>query len=162
MQLATRGRRTNAPGGLLGELLANGPSVATADDYRAAVVEDLRDLLGTTRHWSDDDLKGRPDLARSVLNYGIAPLTGRSVGRETADELAREIRTAVTRFEPRIDPATLVTEATVDPDRTPLDALVITIGGRLLGFPEPIPFLVRATANLEAGHFDLVAEEVEP
>ncbi len=150
--------RDVAPAGLLGRIGRDAPRIDTPEAYHQAVLTDLQDLLGTVRRWPDSELGEHREVGRSVLNYGVSPLTGRVVSRDSADELAGEIRATILRFDGRFDPATFHVTATVDPDRTPLDALVLRLEGNLRGFPQPVPFFARATANLDSGFLEFLPE----
>ncbi len=150
--------RDVAPAGLLGRIGQDSRRIETPEAYHQAVLADLQDLLGTVRRWSNAELDKHRDVGRSVLNYGVSPLTGRVLSRDSADELAGEIRATILRFDGRFDPATFQVTATVDPDRTPLDALTLRLEGNLRGFPRPVPFFARATANLESGFLEFLPE----
>ncbi|MBX3436477.1 MAG: GPW/gp25 family protein [Planctomycetaceae bacterium] len=160
--MSTRMLHDVAPAGLLDRLCLEAVPVDSPEDYRAAVLADLQDLLGTIRHWSSEELADHGEVEASVINYGIAPLTGRVITGDAADQLAAEIRSTILRFDGRFEPASLEVTSMVDPDRTSLDALTLRLEGRLRGFPKPIPFLARATANLETGILVLTAEGAAP
>lgn len=147
------------PAGFLNRLQQDPHPIHTAAMYRAAVLADLQDLLGTARRWSAAELGPRHEVENSVLNFGIPGLTGRMITRESAERLADEIRATILRFDARFDPSDFRVTSTVDPDRSSLDAITLRLEGRLRGFPGPVPFLARATANLESGTLELVPED---
>lgn len=151
-----------APAGLFDRLCRDARPIESPEDYYEVVVADLQDLLGTVRRWSDAELADHREIERSILNYGVPPITGRVISRDSADELAREIREAILRFDPRFDPGSLNVTATVDPDRTPLDALTLQLEGHLQGFPQPVPFFARVKADLESGLLELIPEVAAP
>ncbi|MGD9857451.1 MAG: type VI secretion system baseplate subunit TssE [Planctomycetaceae bacterium] len=144
------------PAGLFDRLCRDAQPIRTSEAYQAAVLADLEDLLGTTRRWSRAELAAHGEVARSVLNYGAPPLTGRVVTRDSAEQLAAEVRATVLRFDPRFDPSSFRVTSTVDPDRTSLDAITLRLEGQLRGFPKPVPFLALASANLESGSLEFV------
>ncbi len=146
------------PAGLFDRMRHDSRRVETPDQYRDAVLLDLQDLLGTIRRWSNAELIEYQEVNQSVLNYGVSPITGRVVTRDSADALAREIRESILRFDQRFDPASFQVTATLDPDRTPLDALTLRLEGHLRGFPKPVPFYVRVAANLDNGLLELIPE----
>jgi len=154
--------REIAPAGLFDRLFHDARPVETPDDYHEAVLADLQDLLGTIRCWSGAELDEHREVERSVLNYGVSPITGRAISRDAADQLAGEIRATILRFDQRFDPGTLRVTATVDPDRTPLDALTLRLEGRLRGLPQPVPFFALVKADFESGLLELVPEAAAP
>lgn len=69
---------------------------------RREVASDLIDLLNTTNLGSAEDLSDTPEVARSILNYGLPDLAWRTIDENRLIEIAREIETALTSFEPRL------------------------------------------------------------
>jgi type VI secretion system protein ImpF len=74
---------------------------------REAVLRDLSWLLNTTHLAATQDLDAYPHVAASGLNYGVPPTTGRVKAGIDANVLARELRLALQRFEPRLLPDSL-------------------------------------------------------
>src|ERR687890_741919 len=56
---------------------------------RQAVLRDLAWLFNTTRMDADVDLSNAPQVRKSVLNYGMPPLSGRTTSSLDATDLAR-------------------------------------------------------------------------
>ena len=81
---------------------------------RATIRRDLAWLLNTTNLGASAALEHYPHVATSVLNYGVPDLAGKSLQRRTILQRAREIRTAIRAFEPRLEPTSLMVEP-VDP-----------------------------------------------
>ena len=77
---------------------------------RATVRRELAWLLNTTNFGATNDLVAFPRVETSVLNYGLPDMAGKSLNRRALMQRAREIRTAIRQFEPRIDGASLVVE----------------------------------------------------
>jgi type VI secretion system protein ImpF len=77
---------------------------------RATVRRELVWLLNTTNLGSLVDLEAYPHVKTSVLNYGIADMSGQSLTRRLVVQRAREIRNAIRAFEPRIDEKSLFVE----------------------------------------------------
>jgi type VI secretion system protein ImpF len=77
---------------------------------RGTVRRELAWLLNTTNFGATHDLEAFPHVETSVLNYGLPDLAGKSGGRRATLQRAREIRTAIRAYEPRIDPKSLVVE----------------------------------------------------
>lgn len=84
---------------------------------RGTVKRELAWLLNTTNFGATTSLERYPRVEDSVLNYGLPDMTGKAVHRRSVLQRAREIRDAVRRFEPRIDPRTLVVDMVERDDR---------------------------------------------
>jgi len=71
------------------------------------VRRDLQALLNTVNLNSTQDLSDFPEVQTSILNYGLPDLSVHVVDTIKIDRLADDIRDALIRFEPRMDPRTL-------------------------------------------------------
>jgi type VI secretion system protein ImpF len=80
------------------------------NSLRATVRRELAWLFNTTNLASIVDLEPFPEVQTSVLNYGVPDLSGKSLVHRLVQQRARELRTAIRRFEPRIDEETLRVE----------------------------------------------------
>ncbi|KQV56760.1 MULTISPECIES: type VI secretion system baseplate subunit TssE [unclassified Caulobacter] len=74
---------------------------------RATVLRELNWILNTTHLGSVQDLKPYPEVATSVLNYGVPDMAGKLLQRGAILARAREIKEGIRRFEPRIAPRRL-------------------------------------------------------
>ena len=77
---------------------------------RATIRRELAWLLNTTNFGATQDLEPYPRVQNSVLNYGLPDLAGKTLGRRALLQRAKEIRTAVRDFEPRIAAGSLVVD----------------------------------------------------
>jgi len=71
------------------------------------VRRDLQALLNTVNLNSTQDLSDFPEVMTSILNYGLPDLSVHIVDTVRIERLADDIREALLRFEPRMDPKTL-------------------------------------------------------
>jgi len=71
------------------------------------VRRDLQALLNTVNLNSTQDLSDYPEVQASILNFGLPDLSVHIVDTVRIDRLADDIRQALIRFEPRMDPRTL-------------------------------------------------------
>jgi type VI secretion system protein ImpF len=81
---------------------------------RATIRRELAWLLNTTNLEALVDLEPYPHVQSSVLNYGLSDLSGKSMGRRSVLQRAREIRKAIRAFEPRLDRDSLTVEPAED------------------------------------------------
>jgi type VI secretion system protein ImpF len=134
---------------------ADGKRVMTKAQLRQAVLRDLAWLFNATQphpEWAES----HPDLAHSVLNFGLPPLAGQRVSRLDITQLERTIADAIRSFEPRILPQTLSvraleTTSVLDTHNT----IEFEIRGQLWAHPVPLEVLLRTMLDLEAGQVDV-------
>lgn len=130
-------------------------------ELRALVLRDLEALLNAENlegFAAEEDgreaalLDGLPEVARSVVNYGIPALAGKVHTRADCEALARGIARAIERFEPRLREVRVVPEGAGEdpgaPAPSPASFLVL---GELWGFPVPEPLRLRTVLDLEEG-----------
>lgn len=123
---------------------------------RQAVLRDLAWLFNATRLGADPDLAAAPYARRSVVNFGLPALSGRTATSLDATDLTRAIRQAILDFEPRILPGTL--QITTLMDAGALDhhnVIGVEIRGQLWAQPVPIELLVRTEIDLETGKVEI-------
>ncbi len=81
----------------------NGPAGMGKREIRTSVMRNIDWLLNSLQLLDDDDdAEALPEVARSVLNYGIPALAGLTPGSIDVPTLGSQIRVAIERFEPRL------------------------------------------------------------
>jgi type VI secretion system protein ImpF len=129
---------------------------------RQSVLRDLAWLFNATRLEAVTDLATLPNVRRSVLNYGLPALSGRTASSLDVSDLARAVREAILTFEPRILPATLQIRTLLEAgDLDHHNVIGVEIHGELWAQPVPLEFLVRTEFDLETGKVQ-VADLVPP
>src|SRR5580765_7238716 len=78
-------------------------NVFSPRQLRDALLRDLAWLLNTPAPVAEDGVADFPQVANSVLNYGVPDLTGTTASGLAATALERNVLRAVELFEPRID-----------------------------------------------------------
>jgi type VI secretion system protein ImpF len=137
--------------------------VVSAEVLREAVRRDIEALFNTERFEatplltaSEADLIGDdppslddfPEVRRSVVNYGVPSFSGRSARDFDREELAREIRSVLAAFEPRLkENATKVTVNNGDKNV----GLSIEIDAVLMMSPSPERLRLRTMIDLDNG-----------
>lgn len=124
-------------------------------ELRAAVLRDLAWLLNTARLERKDELGSVPYARRSVINYGLPALSGRTASSIEITDLERGIREAIIEFEPRILADSLRVRAVEVADHNQHNVIGIQISGQLWAEPVPMELLVRTEIDLETGHVAL-------
>lgn len=167
MRMADRRSRDRLRPSLL-ELLRGDlePAVDEAE-LRRQVVRDLEWLFNTTGHQSllprdgEPDIEAYPNVAASVLNYGLPSMAGDAVARLEREVLQRAVRRVLGRFEPRILQQGLKVQ--IDPKHDPLreGTLAFEIEGRLRLDRESVPFRLRTEVDVGTSAATVVDLEAE-
>jgi type VI secretion system protein ImpF len=120
--------------------------------FREAVLRDLAWLFNATRLSDSEEWSGMSLVERSVLNYGLPPLSGATASSVDVVDLEESVRQAIRHYEPRILSSTLEVHALVSPDAAEQHNVVsIDIRGRLWAHPVPLELLLRTDVDLESG-----------
>lgn len=122
---------------------------------RQAVLRDLAWLFNTTKHGSELDSPRYPFVRKSVLNYGLPGLSGRTASSLEIVDLERAIKQAILDYEPRILPGTLQVRAVETETLESHNVIGVDIRGELWAQPVPLELLVRTEIDLETGQVQL-------
>jgi type VI secretion system protein ImpF len=120
--------------------------------YRDAVMRDLRWLFNTSSRLDPEELADFPEVARSVISYGIRDLCGRVSTSLDVSELERELTEAVLRFEPRILPESVRVRAISQANYNSPSVLSFEISAELWANPLPEHLFIKTEIDLETGH----------
>jgi type VI secretion system protein ImpF len=111
---------------------------------------DLSFLLNTASLEGDIDAGRYPQVAASVLNYGLPPLAGSFMYEHKWDDICKAILRAIIRFEPRLKASTLrITPLQDERRQNSHNTLQFEIRGQILTQPYPTEFLVRSALDME-------------
>ena len=126
--------------------------VISPSRYRDAVLRDMRWLFNTSSRLASEDLAEFPEVAKSVLSYGIRDLCGRVTTSVDIPELERELTSAMNAFEPRVIPGTLHIKAIQDSTGSSPSVLSFEIHAELWANPVPEHLFIKTEIDLETGH----------
>ena len=115
------------------------------DELKNEVRDSLVNLFNSTNMGAELDPAVHPEAARSVINYGIAPVFGNYLTTLNWSKLETMLRQAIEAFEPRIIPESLAIEPAPGPEKDGPG------GGRL-------SFSLRATIRCASQTMELVLE----
>lgn len=132
-----------------------GAGEMTLETLRRCVLRDLAWLFNTTNLASVDDLSDDPEVASSVVNYGVSALVGKRISDLSRHDLERTIHEALQRFEPRISGITVRTSPDGHAD---LNRLAFEIEAELWWQPAPSRIYLRTEFDLESGGARVVDE----
>jgi len=126
--------------------------VLSKTQLRKSILRDLSWLFNATKLEIGRNLSNFPYVRRSVLNFGLPSLSGKTASTIDINDLARSIREAIVTYEPRILPATLEIRTTTEGgDLDHHNVIRVDIHGELWAQPVPLEFLVHTEFDLETG-----------
>lgn len=124
---------------------------------REAVLRDLGWLFNTTAMpVVKGGLDDFPEVARSVLNYGLPALSGTTTSSLDPVALEVQVRRAIMAHEPRILPDTLQVQTVVLEDQLDHHNQVsFLISGQLWAQPVPLELMLHTDLDLETGRVEI-------
>ena len=125
--------------------------VFSVHKLRQAVLRDLAWLLNNCHLAASEDLADYPLVAKSVLNYGIPDLTGKTISGLEVTDVQRALRQAILDFEPRILADRLEVRGQVSDNPSRTNSLTFEIEGELWSRPIPERLFLRTELDLETG-----------
>jgi type VI secretion system protein ImpF len=134
---------------------ADDARVMTKAQIRDAVLRDLSWLLNAVQPLGKA-AERHPEAARSVLNYGLPPMSGQVASKVDVALLERTLRQAIVRFEPRVMEDSLVVQAIEAEDVLGTHNVIeFEIRGFMWAQPVPLELLLRTQVDLEAGQVEV-------
>jgi type VI secretion system protein ImpF len=130
--------------------------VLSPSRLRDCVRRDLIWLFNTTHLKAVQDLEEHPQVARSVLNYGMPDLAGRTTSGVDTVALEQAIRKVILDFEPRLVARSLRVKLYADDKQMNHNALSFDIEAELWAQPLPLRLFLRTSVDLENGTVDVL------
>lgn len=121
---------------------------------RDIVQRDLAWLLNTNSHETLIDIKAFPNIAKSVINYGVREVAGETATADRAEEIRKMMHQAIIRFEPRIDADTLEVAIRVE-EKDSQSVIAYDIHADMWAQPLPLELYLRSEVNLATGQLKL-------
>ncbi len=118
---------------------------------RAAVLRDLRALLNATAIDAIEDLTDYPLAARSVINYGLMDLSGKTSSSVSVDMLERVLRQAIWDFEPRVVRDSVQIKVLEDESDLSGNRMLFELRGEIWGQPLPERIFLKTELDLDLG-----------
>lgn len=125
--------------------------VVSMRQLRQSVLRDLTNLFNATGLLRREALSVYPFAERSVLNYGLPDLTGKTLSSLNALDMASTIAETIRRFEPRIVSCSLRVSPLEPANQNRQPAIAFLIEGDLWAQPYPERLYVKTEVDLEAG-----------
>ena len=140
----------------LNQLESSDLRVISKARMREAVLRDLSWLFNTTQPLTDVDTAGFADAERSVLSFGLPPLSGQTLSSIDAHGLEQRVAQAILKFEPRILPHTLEVVALLSGSQVSHhNQIGFKISGQVWAQPVPLELLLQTNVNLETGQVEI-------
>jgi type VI secretion system protein ImpF len=129
--------------------------VLSPSRLRDCVRRDLAWLFNTTHLQAMQGLEDYPFVGRSVINYGMPDMAGRTTSGVNTTLLEQSIRRAILDFEPRLVSRTLRVRLVVDDKQMNHNAMAFDIEAELWAQPLPLRLFLRTAIDLESGIIDV-------
>ena len=124
---------------------------ATTKQLRESVVRDLGWLLNCVRLATVQELEAHPYAAKSVLNFGLPDMAGRTTSGIDIPALEQQLRQAVLDFEPRLLPSSVEVSVIQAPEASAHNNMQLVIEAKLFAHPVPLAVWLRTEIDLESG-----------
>lgn len=125
--------------------------VLSTQRLRESVLRDVGWLLNTVQMAATQPLEEFPQVARSVLNFGVPDMAGTHLSGRNVPALERQITMALNQFEPRILKKSMKVTMTVKSGETDRRALTFTVVGDLWAQPVPQSMFLKTQLDLDTG-----------
>lgn len=118
---------------------------------RECVLRDLSWLLNSINLASTENLDNYPEVARSVLNYGMPDLSGHTASSVDVHVLERLLRQAIINYEPRLLRNSVRVKLKLAESQMNHNAMTFIIEGELWAQPVPLQMYMKTEIDLEMG-----------
>jgi type VI secretion system protein ImpF len=125
--------------------------VLSPSRLRECVRRDLTWLMNTTNLATTDDLDEHPEVARSVMNFGMPDLAGHTASSVDIRALERLLVRVIWDFEPRLLRSSVKVHLVVDEEEMNRNAMCFDIEAELWAQPLPLRLFLRTEIDLENG-----------
>jgi type VI secretion system protein ImpF len=135
---------------------SNDKRVMSRSRLREAVLRDLSWLFNTTALSNEGVFDDYPEVRRSVLNYGLPPLSGLTASSIDPPHLEALVRLAILDHEPRILADSLRVEVLMyDRQLDHHNQISFRISGQLWAQPVPLELMLHTDLDLETGRIEI-------
>ena len=128
--------------------------IMSVNQLKNSVQRDLSWLFNSRNLTYQLPFEQYPQIASSVLNYGIIELTGVSSSSLHQGKLERELIKAIKFFEPRLIATTIKLSTRINKDQANSNALTFELSADMWAQPMPIQLYVETEIDLERGCFN--------
>jgi type VI secretion system lysozyme-like protein len=113
-------------------------------------------LLNASQYSPQEELADFPEIASSVLNFGMPDFTGKTVSGFNPNDIELLLKQVILNFEPRIYERTLAVRVIADRSLSDHNAVAFEIEGELKTEPQPLHLHLRTEFQLEDGNVSVL------
>ena len=124
--------------------------VISFKQFHKAILRDLQWLLNSATKAQRDEIDEFPEVAKSVLNYGMPDIAGSTESSMTPEMVERMVKTAIFQYEPRVIRNSLHVRG-VSAAKAVGNMLSLEIRGQVWAQPMPESLYVKTEVDLETG-----------
>jgi type VI secretion system protein ImpF len=126
--------------------------VLTLSRLRECVLRDLNWLFNATQLLTDEERERYPEVAASVVNYGLPPFSGKTASSLNVEDMERLLREAILRYEPRLLAESVRVRARQRVrSENQHNTLAFEIECQIWAQPAPLSLLLQSDLDLEDG-----------
>lgn len=129
--------------------------VMSPAQLRTALLRDVAWLLNTPAPTAEEGIGEFPNVATSVLNYGVPDLTGLTASGVGATALERDMMRALQTFEPRLDKRSILVRMLSEEDGVAPNTLALEVRGQVIANPLPEGLYLKTSVDLETGQIEV-------
>ena len=135
---------------VIAALRSRSRTAITESVLRREVARDLEQLMNSIALESTEDLREFPAVSKSILNFGFPDLAHRSIDEADVVDVALEIKAALTRYEPRLLPASIRVRRDEEADKVGLKVRFV-VNAQLFCNPIDVPVEFVADVEYDSG-----------
>ncbi len=129
--------------------------VMSPAQLRTALLRDVTWLLNTPAPAEEEGLADFPNVASSVLNFGVPDLTGLTASVVVTAALERDVLRALQTYEPRLEKRSVSVRLLTESDGVHPNTLALEIRGQVIANPLPEELYLKTALDLETGQIEL-------
>jgi type VI secretion system protein ImpF len=129
--------------------------VLSLQQLRQSVLRDLSWLFNTVNLSAIQDITEYPNVANTVINYGMPDLAGHTASSVQIHALEQLLRQAILDFEPRLIRNSVRVKLKVSESRMNHNAMTFDIYGELWADPAPLHMYMKTEIDLEIGDVNI-------
>ena len=127
--------------------------VYSPKQIQQSIIRDMGWLLNAKAHPEQDGLGEFPEVAKSVLNYGIPEFSGQSIASVNPGMIERTVLEALQNYEPRMVGHTLRVRMLTEAETRNPNVIAFEITGEISANQTPDALYIKTEVDLETGQF---------
>jgi len=129
--------------------------VVSMVDYKNSILRDLSFLLNSNSHMQNKEFDDNFYAKKSVLNYGITPISGSSISDDKRKEIEKNIKNTIANYESRIRQESLEVKLVGSNESNGNCTIELIISGELLPLITYEKMYIKTIIDIETGIYRL-------